>query len=48
MVDTHLVTIRSLCQAAGLPALDVTKHFIPVTLPVGHDKAFGSKFRWIL
>jgi hypothetical protein len=38
--------LRSLCHAAGLPALDVGKHFIPVALPLGHDKAFGAKFRW--
>jgi hypothetical protein len=44
MVDTHHATIRFLCQAAGLPALDVGKHVIPVALPLGHDKAFGAKF----
>jgi hypothetical protein len=44
MVDLSLATIRSLCQAAGLPALDVGKHYIPGALPLGHNKAFGAKF----
>ena len=47
MVDASLATIRSLCQAAGLPAFDVGKHFIPVALSLGHDEAFGAKFTWI-
>ena len=47
MVDASLATIRSLCEAAGLPTFDVGKHFIPVALPLGHDRAFGAKFRWI-
>jgi hypothetical protein len=46
MVDAHLATIRSLCQAAGLPTFDVGKHCIPGALPLGHEKAFGAKFRW--
>jgi hypothetical protein len=44
MVDIHLATICSLCQAAGLPGFDVGKQFIPFALPLGHDKAFGAKF----
>ena len=46
MVDASLATILFLCQAAGPPAVDVSKHFIPVALPLGHNKAFGAKFRW--
>ena len=25
---------------------DMSKHFSPVALPLGHDEAFGAKFRW--
>lgn len=46
--DVRLATILFLCQAAGAPAFDVGKHIIPVALSLGHDRAFGAKFRWIL
>jgi hypothetical protein len=47
MVDASLATILFLCQAAGPPAFDVGKHFIPVALPLGHDRAFSAKFKSI-
>ncbi len=47
MVDARLATILFLYQAAGPPAFDVSKHFIPVALPLDHDRAFGAKFRWM-
>jgi hypothetical protein len=42
MVDVSLATISSLCQAAGLPALDMSKHFIAVVLPHGHIKRLAQ------